>query len=312
MKRDVYDSILWRSSNPRAEALYRLGSRDAPSPPGCPGDDDFDVTLGLGVPNTFGRNFHPNELGHLTIASFAMDRMIKLRAEVLGQDASCKVVDNFKCWKKEGSKGYANGARMMINYKDFCDKAAGPSHTLGWKFSKTYHEGTPDEHSFTVELSDKIAEFNKDSCNESLEKIINSCEGAGKDPVNWRFGGMWQRGEYTYRVDVKRTNRPWPPPENAHGDCNSKYKVFLSSFFLHGGGWSTWDYGQQTLKSSAGKCLGSTPSSWKFWYYDQPDKDGNEWSASFNTPIWSNARCFKNDKSQKGAGGYTNGCSGSG
>ncbi len=61
-----------------------------------------------------------------------------------------------------------------------------------------------------------------------------------------------------------------------------------------------------------GDCIGSTPTSWKFWYYDEPDKDGNEWAASFNTPIWVNARCFDNNKVQFKAGGFTNGCSGTG
>lgn len=166
-----------------------------------------------------------------------------------------------------------------------------------------------------MQLDDKASDFNKEECKKSFDKIINSCDNpanSGKDELNWRSGGLWQRGSYTWRVDIKRSNRPWPPPKKGHGDCDSKYKFVLSSFFLHGGGWSTWDFGAETLKKSAGDCVGSTPTSWKFWYYDEPDKDGNEWASSFNTPIWVKPRCFGNDKVQKGAGGLSNGCSGGG
>ncbi len=113
----MYESILYKSPNPRAVALYELDPRgDTPSPPNCPGDNDkgFDPTLGLGLPDTFGKNFHPNELGHVTIASFAMQKMIQLRAEALGQDTSCKRVDNFQCWQKTGSHAYADGGRMNV------------------------------------------------------------------------------------------------------------------------------------------------------------------------------------------------------
>ena len=111
-RRELYESLLYKSSNPRAEALHKLNPRDAPSPPNCPGDEAFDPSFGFGLPDAFGKNFHPNEKGHQTIAAFAIQRMVRLRAEVLGQDASCKLADVFRCWTKEGSRGYANGDRM--------------------------------------------------------------------------------------------------------------------------------------------------------------------------------------------------------
>lgn len=50
-----------------------------------------------------------------------------------------------------------------------------------------------------------------------------------------------------------------------------------------------------------------------FNYFDEPDGDGYEWKVSYNTPIWTNARCFDNNKVVKCAdGGYTDGCSGTG
>jgi hypothetical protein len=58
-------------------------------------------------------------------------------------------------------------------------------------------------------------------------------------------------------------------------------------------------------------CLGLGITDWSFDYFDKPDEDGMEWKASFNTPVFVKARCFANNKVVKGAGGFTDGCSGS-
>ncbi|KAM7213470.1 SGNH hydrolase-type esterase domain containing protein [Rhypophila decipiens] len=313
-RRSIYASVLYNSPNPRAEVLHQLNPRAAPSPPGCPSDGGFDPTFGLGLPDMFAKMFHPNEKGHITVASYAVEKMMQLRARVLGKDASCSiVVDEFRCHAKDdGSRGYASGAKMNENYRDFCDSVKAPANTKGWNFEKTYHQDTPDQHTISIDLSDKEGAFVKEECLDAFYRITNGCDDDGSiNPLWWKGGGFYRKGERTYAIDIKRTNRPWPPPREPHGDCDSKYKVFLSSFFLHGGGWATDDFGQ-ALKKSVGSCIGSTPTSWKFWYYDEPDKDGNEWAASMNTPIWYNARCFDNNKSQRGAGGFTDGCKGSG
>lgn len=57
-------------------------------------------------------------------------------------------------------------------------------------------------------------------------------------------------------------------------------------------------------------CLGLGITKWKFNYFDKPDEDGNEWNATFRTPIWVNARCFQNNKVVMAAGGFTDGCGG--
>ncbi|KZL67148.1 esterase family protein [Colletotrichum tofieldiae] len=311
-KSDLYKSTLYNTPDPRAVSLHQLNPRDTPTPASCPGDNNFDAVkllrfLGMGLPDTFGKIFHPNEQGHVTMASFAMDRLIKLRAEVLGQDASCKKFDEFHCWQAEGSKAYAHPNVLDKNYQDFCNTLQAPSHVVGWSIEKSYNQGTPDENTFKIELSEKAGSFDKDACLEAFNRIIHGCDGSdSNNPMNWKFGGKWIRGEYTYRVDIKRKNRKWPVYREPVGDCRSQYKVFAQSYFIHGGGWATADFGQDTLKKQAGKCVGSTPSAWKFWYYDEPDKDGNEWSASFNTPIWTRARCFDNDKVPNAAGGHVN------
>lgn len=308
---DIHDSLLWKSSNPPAEALHKLDRR-APASPGCPGDGGPDFTLGLGVPDAFGKYFHPNELGHETITAWAIQTMIDTRAEVLGLGGpSCAAEDRFKCWQTDGRKGYANAARMNENYKDFCNNVKVPDNTVGWKAETPYHEGTPDEHSFLLQLSSKASDFNKDECMESFDRLINGCDGNDpNNPMNWKFGGQYVRGEYTYEINVKRDNRPWPPITKAHGDCKGWYKVFYSDYKLHGAGWSTWDKGEDTVRPSIKGCLGLGITAWKWEYYDAPDEDGNEWGLSVNLPIWVRARCFKNNKVAIASGGFTDGCGG--
>jgi hypothetical protein len=232
----IYNSILWKSPAPGAEALHKLDKR-APSPPGCPGDADwFDPTLGLGLPDSFGKLFHPNELGHQTIASFALAKGIDLRAKVLGQDPqTCAVTDEFKCWQKEGRKGYATSDKMNENIQAFCDDVKVPDHEVGWKWEKTFFAGTPDEHTFTMQLSDKVGDFDKAICLESFERIVNSCDGNDpENPLNWKFGGRWLRDDYTWEINVKRDNRPWPPIKSTHGGCKGNYKFLFSSYSIQG------------------------------------------------------------------------------
>jgi hypothetical protein len=307
---DIYSSLLWKSADPSAEALHKLDRR-APAPPRCPGDSSF-FTFSLGIPDAFGKYFHPNENGQETISAFALESMIEARAEVLGVEGrSCQVPDEFKCWQKEGRKGYANPEQLNANYKKFCDQVTVPDHTVGWKSEVSYAEGTPDEHSFLLDLSSKASSFDKDECLESFERIINGCDGNDdQNPMNWKFGGRYVRGEYTYEINIKRDNRPWPPIREAYGACEGWYKVFYSSYKLHGAGWSTWDKGEDTIRPSMKGCLGLGVTKWRFEYYDEPDKDGMEWGLSVRLPIWVRSRCFKNNKVARASGGFTNGCKG--
>jgi hypothetical protein len=125
---------------------------------------------------------------------------------------------------------------MNENIKDFCDYVDKdkPSNTVGWKRDKTYFEGTPDEHNFFVELGDQTGDFDKDKCVESFDRIVNGCDGNDpENPLNWKFGGQWRRGEYNYEINVKRTNRPWPLKE-AYGSCKGWYKVLFGSYEIYG------------------------------------------------------------------------------
>ncbi|EEP82320.1 predicted protein [Uncinocarpus reesii 1704] len=314
VNRAIYKSSLWNSVNPRAAALKRLDPR-APDLPGCPGNDNGPLPgLGDFVPDFFGRVFHPNEEGHNAIASFAIETTMNLRAKVLGVEPKiCEVKEQFKCWQKEGMKGYATADVLDMNYKKFCDEVKPPGEgAVGWKFTKKYQVGTPDEQEFEYELGDLGDGFNKNECLESFKRIIHGCDGNDpENPLNWKFGGTWKRDQDTYTVTPKRTNRPWPL-KKPYGSCEGESFISFSGYVIAGAGWSSWDEGRESLLPAIKSCLGKGVTTWTFKYLDKPDDDGYEWYVGFHTPVFVNNRCFKNNKAVFGAKGFTDGCKGSG
>ncbi|KAJ4286333.1 hypothetical protein N0V90_013367 [Kalmusia sp. IMI 367209] len=297
----LYDSILYKSPSPNAAVKHKFNPRD-PAPPGCPGDGGADMTFGLGMPDHIGENFHPNEAGHLSIASFALAELMDLRSIKLGVDSpSCAIKDEFACFSGTGSKYYVSGNRTNENYKEFCQEVADkhPSNTINWSYSTPYDKGTPEEHDYVVTLGNGISSFDKDQCEESMKKIINSCD-TSDNPMNWKGGGRYIRneGDYKYELNPRRSNRPWPPPKNPYGRCEGWYKFFYSHYEVEGAGFSTLDYAQKSMRPNMDSCYGLGTTAWKFDYHDNPgDHNGYEWKASFNTPIWgTKAKGFTNVK----------------
>ncbi|KZL71568.1 hypothetical protein CI238_12144 [Colletotrichum incanum] len=298
---NMYDSLLYKSADPRAVVMHKLNPR-APSPPNCPGDEK---TWGLGLPDTFGMNFHPNERGHESIAAFALQNLAYAKAKQDGKVGDvCEIdTDEFTCWQKEGRKAYVSWERLDTNHKNFCDKVKAPSNEVNWKVEETYYKGTPEEVQFVIQLSNDASSFDSKLCKESFDRIINSCDGNDpKNPLNWKFGGKYKRGSYTYEINPKKDRKLYTRTD---GSCQGWYKVLWSSYTLYGHGWIGWDNGE-ALKNKAKDCVGGGLTKWEFEYYDNPDDhNGWEWRAFFRTPIWTNARCFDNLKAQGGAGGYT-------
>ncbi|KAI4591931.1 hypothetical protein KJ359_012062 [Pestalotiopsis sp. 9143b] len=312
LQTELYNSLLFNSVNPRAEAKHKLDRR-SPSPPKCPGDTDDEIQPpGIGLPDWVGKNFHPNEAGHYTMASFALQTMVDTRAAVLDLESpSCDPQDEFTCWQTQGSKAYASPDRLNEDYKDFCDSVSRPTGQSGWDFTKKYHEGTPDETTLLISLAGTSTNFDKNECLDSFSAIINNCDGNdANNPMNWKFGGQYKRGDYTYQVDPQRDTRHWPVPTEAGGSCKGSYLGTYSTYSIKGYGWSSYDWGQKTLLPSAKGCIGGGLTLWDFEYFDSADDDGNEWKATFNTAIWVRQRCFNNNKVQFAAGGFTNGCGG--
>ncbi|KAI6779850.1 SGNH hydrolase [Emericellopsis cladophorae] len=309
----IYESVLYKSSAPGAEVVHQLDKR-APAPPGCPGDDGTDVTFGLGMPDSVGRNFHPNVNGHVSIASFVLSEAMDLRAVVLGEEPYCAVKSKRTCWSsKKDFRGYVQADRLDISYEDFCRKHVPkehPDHTTNWEVKKTYDKGTPDEHQLIITLGNGLADFDEDKCLESFESLIHDCD--TDNAMNWKRGGEYvvDGGDYTFEIYPKRDNRPWPPPSKPVGRCEGWWKVLFSHYEIEGGGFSTHDHGQKTMLPNMDTCYGLGTSLWKFKYYDEPTDEGYEWKATFNTPVFVMNRCFRNNKIVKAAGGWTDGCRG--
>ncbi|KAL1797185.1 hypothetical protein ACET3X_003791 [Alternaria dauci] len=306
IERTLYDSILYKSPDPRTAVRHKLDQR-APSPPGCPRDGGFNMTLGMGMTDRVGQNFYPNVAGHLTIASFALAELMDLRSIVLG-------VDSPACEATTSSKFYVSGNRTKEDYEGFCREVAEkhPSNKINWSYFKTYDEDTPEEHEYVVTLGNDASAFDQGQCVDSMKKLINSCD-TSDNPMNWKSGGRYVRdnGDHKYELHPRRNNRPWPPPRNPYGRCEGWYKLPHGRYKVEGAGFATWDHGNRTLRPNMDGCYGLGTTFWKFEYFDNPaDHDGHEWYATFSTPIWVRARCWANNKIVKAAGGWTNGCKG--
>lgn len=125
-----------------------------------------------------GKLFHPNEEGHRTIASFAMAKIVDLRAEILGvKSDTCTPSEKFTCWSGTGSKGYASVKRLDEHYGKFCDGVSPSTGSGEWTGKESYDKGTPDEHEFVVKLAEGAGNFDKALCKEAFARVIHGCDG---------------------------------------------------------------------------------------------------------------------------------------
>ncbi|KFZ19849.1 hypothetical protein V501_00466 [Pseudogymnoascus sp. VKM F-4519 (FW-2642)] len=253
--------------------LSKMSKRD-PVDPGC-------GSSSLSLPDWIGKIFHPNGLGHEVIAAFALDAIADARAKILGQGPVCPIVDKTTCYSSQGSKAYASAESLNNQIDDFCSyvKNNVPENESGWTRSKKYYEGTLDEYTMIVSLSDNAASFDEGECKDAIGTIINGCDvpSGGDNPMNWKGGGKRVEGEYTYTINIYRTNRPWPPPDKSTQACEGWYKFLFQSYDMYGAGWATYDYGQKSLMKEINPCCGSgSLTGWTFDYFDEPDENGYE------------------------------------
>ena len=110
--------------------------RDTPVRPSCPSGPGSS----LGLPDAWGKIFHPNENGHEVIAAYVLEAIAEARDKILGVPISCPAETTTTCYSDSGSKAYASAQGLNDNIKDFCQyvDANHPAKTLGWGQSKTY------------------------------------------------------------------------------------------------------------------------------------------------------------------------------
>ncbi|KAK1984916.1 SGNH hydrolase-type esterase domain-containing protein [Colletotrichum cereale] len=306
---DVYDSILYKSPYPPVVALDHLESRDTLAP-NCPGDGLPGVPFGLGLPDSFLSNFHPNQNGHETIAASTLETIAWMRAKILGKE-SCPVTkqDEFKCWSSDGldwPRPYAGWERLDKSYKEFCESVQPPSNTVNWEKEEDYFTGTMEEHRYKIKLSDGAAQFSKNECLDSFKKLIFSCDtDTDSNPMSWKYGGRYVRGATTYELNPK-----WERPthKRADGMCSYKNRYLYYEYRITGKGWAGYDWGKETLLAALKGCKALTPTAFEFGYCSpigQECFDGYDWYAAFRTTIGVNGRCMDNQNVvAKSAGGH--------
>ncbi|KAI9041495.1 SGNH hydrolase [Aspergillus affinis] len=301
-----YSSRIYKSINPVALAERHLDPR-APLPPHCPGDrekadenqleewlKDAIESWGFGLPDGIGKLFHPNELGHATIASFAMQELINARSEELGTyNPRCENFNKFECNKKgdEWSNYYANVDSAVQARNTFCKgelpltwKEVAPGR---YKHRRTYFRDTPDEVHF--EVISRYTSFNRDECHDSFDRIIHSCDGLDpENPLNFKYGGRWNRGENVYQLTMGggHIKRIKEVPKKRTGHCAFTDVGEGYRFFLQGSGFRAYDFGQYSVWPAAQDC-GQRPKyvhSFDFHYFPTPE-DGMEWQAAFSVRV---------------------------
>ncbi|KFY02397.1 hypothetical protein V494_00072 [Pseudogymnoascus sp. VKM F-4513 (FW-928)] len=219
------------------------------------------------------------------------------------------VVDTQICHSSLGtSKAYAGAKALNNNIDDFCQEVTNnePVTTIGWTWSKIYYRNTPEEYTMTVAISNRAFSSYENQCIGAMRSIINGCDVPvnGSNPMNWKQGGKRLHGDYTYKIDIFRQNRPWPPPTKPRQACEGWYKIIWQHYDIYGGGWANYDWGAKSLQPAINPCCGlGSLTGWNFEYFDEPDENGYEWHSWFNTAIGTRRRCFDNNRIQCAAGG---------
>lgn len=324
----LYDSAIFRSPNPLAVARRELEARIGAVPAACPGDNTAKEVLGMGLPDSFLSNFHPNERGHETIAATALDNLIRARSKVLGIEDSCPMpeIDSLQCEGKATDRTqprpHVGVARLVQSTQDFCRTFKIPPNTINWNVRQTFFQGTPEEHDLVIQLSDSLGSIDRSFCRESFDRLIHSCDGNDPgNPMNVKFGGRWQRGAYEFRIEPSWTWRR-PLATRTDGICNSHQKGGYARYYMSGRGWATWDWGESKdgFLAQIKRCTGKlTNVHWKYCEWGECEGE-MDWEMSFDTNIWVRKKCFDNLRVQGASAGYTHkykhvypvwGCSGS-
>lgn len=296
-----------------ADGVTELGALVArmPAPPACP-KSAFSGWL----PDSIGRIFHPNNLGHEAIASFALWDTMNTRASALNVSSpACAATTDLICLSASNWPFYCSPHAIYANIEDFC---RGVARSPLDSYAIDYYYNTPDEYMLQV-FPGTNAAITLLSCTTAFEAILDGCDSNNaSNPMNWKFGGSYKdtNGNTTYQILTQgKVQRPFPIPTAPKQTCDGHNSGLWDTYHLKGAGWATWDWGQHSLLTNTSNCIGSTPTHWYFKYYDQPDPDGYQWEASFRTPVWTRARCFNNNKVQGASGGPGSnggGCSGNG
>lgn len=97
---------------------------------------------------------------------------------------------------------------------------------------QSYRQGTRDEHSLTIQPSDKVSDINKDGRVDSLTIVLTNA--TATTPKSTRIGNLgaeWPRGGYMYEAISTEPTGPGHR-QGTHGNCRGQRKVVLRKVFL--------------------------------------------------------------------------------
>ncbi|PLB36762.1 SGNH hydrolase [Aspergillus candidus] len=294
-----------------------LGPRDNIAP-NCPGDDGF--KLGWGLPDRFGKYFHPNEKGHITIASYVLEAIYAARSAILGlPQPMCHLVDNFQCnvpnerADLDASRRYADGQILHDNALAFCTGIS-PSG-VDWTEEKTFEMGTPEEHTFLITTRNGARHYDQEECLESFNKIIHSCK--TYDDL-WKYGGYHEENNHRYQISITNGGYRRLPRGPVKTTCEAKRHGKWTHYKFKGYGGATAGEGNRRLFPFIKLCV--TPGDvrktrkqqnvrdWNFYYsYEEgheedPVPEGYEWQLNFRAPAGFMERCFGSNTVQENVG----------
>ncbi|KAL5349554.1 hypothetical protein ACLOAV_005849 [Pseudogymnoascus australis] len=171
----------------------------------------------------------PDQMKQVLIAPNPIDSLFPRIS--IGDDIICQ---GYALWSSQNmviaagldlgtSKAYASAKALNNNIDDFCQEVTNnePVITIGWTWSKIYYRNTPEEYTMTVAISNRAFSSYENQCIDAMRSIINGCDVPvnGSNPMNWNQGGKRLHGDYTYKIDIFRQNRPWPPPTKPRQAC---------------------------------------------------------------------------------------------
>ncbi|PKY00153.1 SGNH hydrolase [Aspergillus campestris IBT 28561] len=291
-----------------------LGLRDNIKPD-CPGDDG--INFGFGLPDRFGKYFHPNEKGHITIASYVLEAIYAARSAVLGlPQPICHIVDNFQCTVPneradlDASRRYADRQILHDNALSFCTGIT-PSG-IDWTEQRTFERGTPEEHTFLITTRNGAEHYDQEDCLESFAKIVDSCKSYDD---TWKYGGYHEENNHRYQISITNSGHRRLPHGPVKTTCEAKRHGKWTHYKLKGYGGATAGNANRALFPSIKLCV--TPGDvrktqykqnvrdWNFYYpYDEgheedPVPEGYEWQLNFRSPAGYLERCFKSNRVQK-------------
>jgi subtilisin family serine protease len=211
-------------------------------------------------------------------------------------------------------KGLANSQYVSrteladIIENQFCPdvvKQGGADKDSG-SIGRHYNDGTSESVSIAIDGTPGVPlKPSQDDCKKHFLEIIDGCDGNSPDnPENYKGGGTFSDGTFTYHIDPLTLRQP--ASEGKQGGCVGAYKALWNEYTIWGHGWDSADRGD-SLKKELGGCA-LLPDTWDFQY--GLGSDGREWTAKFRTGVFQ--KHCAGDAAKTASGIKDFGCSGSG